>query len=362
MAANGARGSDLMISVVTVTALIAALSSYLVAFAVCRYSTVLGFADLPNERSLHSRATPRGGGVGFALAVPILTAIALHTLHGGIAAPERALLVASAALALVGLSDDRYGLPVRLRFGVQLVAAAAVVAAGGVMRDISLPGLRLIPLGGLAVPFTIAWLVGLTNIYNFMDGIDGIAAVQAIVAAVAIGVVAVHEGSEGLALAMAILAAGVAGFLPMNWAPARIFMGDVGSTFLGFTLAGWAAMPSHRVPLMIWVAALSPFLFDSIATLVRRLLRGERVYQAHRTHFYQRLAQQGWPHARTTILYGALAAASGSIAALSMSGGAAGLLWVAAAVPLAIPLIVARPVINRSTGSGSSQRPGREPR
>jgi UDP-N-acetylmuramyl pentapeptide phosphotransferase/UDP-N-acetylglucosamine-1-phosphate transferase len=138
-------------------------------------------------------------------------------------------------------------------------------------------------------------------------------------------------------------------------------MGDVGSTFLGFTLAGWAAMPSHRVPAIIWVATLSPFLFDSIATLVRRLLRGERVYLAHRTHFYQRLVQQGWPHARTTILYGAVATTSGLIAALSMSGGAAGLVWVAFAVPLAIPIIVGRPAINRSTGSGSSQRPGHEP-
>jgi UDP-N-acetylmuramyl pentapeptide phosphotransferase/UDP-N-acetylglucosamine-1-phosphate transferase len=117
-------------------------------------------------------------------------------------------------------------------------------------------------------------------------------------------------------------------------------MGDVGSTFLGFTLAGWAAMPSRGVSSLVWVAALSPFLFDSIVTFVRRLLLGERVYEAHRTHFYQRLVQLGWSHARTTILYGALAAASGCLAALSMSGGAAGIAWAALALPLSIPIIV----------------------
>jgi len=348
--------------VITVTALMAALSSYLVAFAAFRYSAAIGFADLPNQRSLHTRVTPRGGGLGFALAVPILTAIALHTIYGRIDAPERALLVASEAVAFVGLCDDRYGLPVSLRLGIQFVAAAAVVATGGVIREIAVPGLRVVALGGPAVPFTFAWLVGLTNIYNFMDGIDGIAAIQAIVAALVIGGVAVRVGSEGLALAMAILAAGVGGFLLLNWAPARIFMGDVGSTFLGFTLAGWAAVPSHRVPATVWIAALSPFLFDSIATLVRRLLRGERIYLPHRTHFYQRLVHRGWSHARTTTLYGALAAASGAIAALSIFGGSVGLMWVALAVPLAIPLIVGRSTINRSIGSGSSQTQGREPR
>jgi UDP-N-acetylmuramyl pentapeptide phosphotransferase/UDP-N-acetylglucosamine-1-phosphate transferase len=138
-------------------------------------------------------------------------------------------------------------------------------------------------------------------------------------------------------------------------------MGDVGSTFLGFTLAGWAAMPSQRVPGTIWIAALSPFLLDSIATLARRALGGERIYLAHRTHFYQRLVQQGWPHARTTILYGTLAAAAGSIAALSIARGAGLLLWAALAVPLSIPLIVSKSA-STEVRPGSSQTPGRESR
>jgi UDP-N-acetylmuramyl pentapeptide phosphotransferase/UDP-N-acetylglucosamine-1-phosphate transferase len=316
--------------------------SFLVAFVMVRYATVLGFSDVPNDRSLHTTSTPRAGGIGLALAVPILTALGLSTLDGGIPAPERTLLVASALLGLVGLADDRFNLPVGIRLGAQFAAAAAVVLAGGLARHVVLPGFGDVSLGALAVPVTIVWLVALTNIYNFMDGIDGMAAVQAIVAAAAIGVAAARAGSGALAEAMAILAAGAAGFLPLNWAPARVFMGDAGSTFLGFTLAGWAAMPLHGVPAIVWIAALSPFLFDSTVTLVRRLLLGERVYEAHRTHFYQRLVQQGWSHARTTILYGALAlaAASGCIAALSMSNGAGGVAWVALAVPLSIPIIV----------------------
>lgn len=332
----------------------AMMLSFLIARAMVRYAGVLGFADIPNDRSLHTRATPRAGGVGFALVVPVATAIGLHALPGGITSPEGVLLISSAGLGLVGLIDDRYGLTVGVRLGAQCVAAAAIVAAGGVIRDVGVPGVSDVALAAFAVPVTVVWLVAFTNIYNFMDGIDGLAAVQAIVAAAAIGVVAEHSGSVGLAFAMVILASGAAGFLALNWSPARIFMGDVGSTFVGFTLAGWAAMPSQGVPAVVWLAALSPFLFDSSVTLVRRLFRGERVYEAHRSHYYQRLVQQGWSHAQTTLLYGALAAFSSTIAAFSIRHGVGRLIWIALVPPMLIPLIVRLCVVTRSTGSESS--------
>jgi UDP-N-acetylmuramyl pentapeptide phosphotransferase/UDP-N-acetylglucosamine-1-phosphate transferase len=228
----------------------------------------------------------------------------------------------------------------------QVAAAAAVVGTGVVFRDIVLPGGAVIRLGPFAIPLTLLWLVFLTNIYNFMDGIDGLAATEAIVAAAVMAAIAVCLGHPDIALAMCVLAGGVAGFLVLNRPPARVFMGDVGSTFLGFTFAGWAVLSAARgpqpLPLVAWIAVLSPFLFDAVCTLARRLWRREKVYQAHRTHFYQRLVQGGWTHGRTTALYGLLAAAAGLLTLLHVCLRVLPmpLYGLTLMLPLAIPLIL----------------------
>jgi UDP-N-acetylmuramyl pentapeptide phosphotransferase/UDP-N-acetylglucosamine-1-phosphate transferase len=326
----------------------AAAVSFAAAELMRRTSHRVGFTDAPNERSSHTAPTPRAGGVGFAFAVPALAAVALSAGDATIDAPARTLLIASAALAAVGLADDRWGLPAGVRLIAQLGAAAALAIAGGVLREIGLPGLFTVALGPMAVPVTICWLVALTNIYNFMDGIDGIAATQAIVGAGSIAVMAICLGHVRLAAALLVLCAGVSGFLLLNLPPARVFMGDVGSTFLGFTMAGWSVLGTHLappVPLVAWIAVLAPFLFDSATTLIRRLWRGERIYEAHRTHMYQRLVADGWTHGRTTLLYGSLAAISSActIAACLTAGRTATTLWMVALLPpLAIPALVRR--------------------
>jgi UDP-N-acetylmuramyl pentapeptide phosphotransferase/UDP-N-acetylglucosamine-1-phosphate transferase len=327
----------------------AAAASFAGAELMRRLSHRLGFTDAPNERSSHSAPTPRAGGIGFALAVPPLTAAGLYALRGSLDAPEHALLVSALALALVGLADDRWRLPASIRFGAHAVAAAALIAAGGIVRDVWLPGAGVLHLGVLAVPLTAVWLVALTNIYNFMDGIDGLAAAQAVIAAAALAAIASRTGDTDLVVGMAVLAGGAAGFLVLNRPPASVFMGDTGSTFLGFMLAGWAVVPREPdagVPIVAWLAVLSPFLFDSTVTLLKRLSGGERIYEAHRTHFYQRLVQHGWSHARTLRLYAALAALSGGLAAWALAGtglsseARAALLSAGLAVPLCIPAIV----------------------
>jgi Fuc2NAc and GlcNAc transferase len=266
-----------------------------------RYSVVLGFTDVPNDRSLHTKSTPWAGGLGFALTVPALTAVAINVRSGGVQAPIAALLAATLGLALVGLADDRWNIPAALRLVAQTAAAAVVV---------SVVGIPLPHAVGMAV--AIVTIVAITNIYNFMDGIDGLAASQAVVAASAIAIVAARAGRTDVAVGMTMLAAGAAGFLGLNWPPARIFMGDVGSTFLGFSFGAWAlvAMTGARGRLtpLVWIAALFPFLFDGTYTLLRRVLRREPFYQAHRSHLYQRLVQAGWTHRKTTLLYATLAA------------------------------------------------------
>lgn len=335
-----------MILLAVVLSCLTAFLSFLAADAMRRHSARLGFTDLPNHRSSHTTSTPRAGGVGFALLVPVVTACGLVLAAGTVTPVEWTLLLSALGLALVGLLDDRWALPPSVRLLAQVIAAVAVVSAGGVIREIAVPGGAVVPLGLLAIPCTVLWLVALTNIYNFMDGIDGLAATQAIVAATLIATLAVCLGHPDLALAMAVLDGGVLGFLALNRPPARVFMGDVGSTFLGFIFAGWAVVSGgwsqQPVPLIAWVAVLSPFLFDASWTLLRRLWRRERIYEAHRTHFYQRLVARGWTHGWTTALYAMLAALAGLLTYFSVCFQvmAAPLQLLALALPLTIPLIL----------------------
>jgi len=159
------------------------------------------------------------------------------------------------------------------------------------------------------------WIVGLTNVYNFMDGIDGIAAVQGVVAGLVWAVAGVWLGSDVVLLFGLVLTGACFGFLLLNWAPAKIFMGDVGSAFLGFTFAVLPLLLIHELPRLgnVAYAGVVPgfavlvvwsFVGDGFLTLVRRILHGERVWQAHRSHLYQRLVQTGWSHARVSLLYG----------------------------------------------------------
>jgi Fuc2NAc and GlcNAc transferase len=190
------------------------------------------------------------------------------------------------------------------RLLVHIVAAGWAVAQLGPLQAAG-------PVGSLLAGIGVVWAI---NLYNFMDGIDGLAAIEAITAAGAAAVLLAAGGHIGLALAAGLVAASALGFLPWNWPPARIFMGDVGSGLLGY-LFGALALAGHNAGALSvagWLALLGVFVFDATATLLRRLVAGERVSTAHRLHAYQRLVQSGWPHRRVT--FGA-AAANGFLAA-----------------------------------------------
>jgi len=202
-----------------------------------------------------------------------------------------------------------------------LAAAWALYWLGG------LPSLRVgagaVELGPAGTVLAALGLVWFVNMYNFMDGIDGIAGSEAVTAGLAGGALLLALGSPGLATLSLLLAAASAGFLAWNWQPARIFMGDVGSGFLGFCFAA-LALASERagaLPLLGWVLLLGVFLFDATATLGRRVVRGEKWYDAHRSHAYQRAVQGGWRAAAVT----------GAVIAINLVLGA--LAWAAAAEP-----------------------------
>ena len=214
-----------------------------------------------------------------------------------------AILLGGVALALIGLADDRAGLSAFTRLVAQLGVVGLVVLRVGGFERVPLPALLEHHLGPLAAAATVLWVVAVVNFYNFLDGIDGLAALQAVVTGA--GVLLAGWDPFSALLAAALVGA-AAGFLPFNWSPASVFLGDIGSYFLGYTLAALPllAPPQLRSQAAVFVAvSLWLFLADATWTLVGRALRGERLYEAHREHLYQKLAQR-WGHVKVTTAIG----------------------------------------------------------
>jgi UDP-N-acetylmuramyl pentapeptide phosphotransferase/UDP-N-acetylglucosamine-1-phosphate transferase len=261
---------------------------------------------------------PRAGGLAFVVVAPVMGMLTFS--WSGVPVPPGAgrILIVGLVVAAFSLGDDRYGLPAWLKLAVHLLGAIVVVAGGIVLTHIALPGGWFVSTGWAAIPATVLWIVGLTNAYNFMDGIDGLAGGQAVVTLVTIAWLSDLRGDQATVLAAVMLGAGVLGFLVHNWPPARIFMGDVGSAFLGFTFAAWALLPARSasglaLPFLPWVAVMAPFLLDTATTLIWRIARGEPWHMAHRQHLYQKLVDRGWSHLVVTSLYLAVALGLGFV-------------------------------------------------
>lgn len=261
-------------------------------------------SDLPNERSLHTRATPRIGGLMLMLGV----------VAGGLVA--RAMLgwyVWTPMLGLVALSfvDDRQNLPARYRFLGHLLAASLLVIFG-------IPGTP----AWLCVIFVIA-VVWSINLYNFMDGADGLAGGMAVFGFGSLAWASAAHGDLALATFALCLAGAALGFLLFNFHPAKVFMGDAGSVPLGFCAAALGLLGYHRGlwSLLTPMVAFSPFAIDATVTLLKRTLRGEKPWQAHREHYYQRLVQLGAGHRNTALAEYAVMLAAGvsSIAIIGQS-------------------------------------------
>ncbi len=260
--------------------------------------------DRPNERSLHALPVPRSGGI----------AIAAGAAAGLAFAPQPPLpaFVLAAALAILSLADDALPLPTVLRLAAHLAAGAAFVTL--------LIGAREV-LPFLLLTLALGWYA---NLYNFMDGSDGLAGGMAVIGFGAYAWAAVEAGHAGLASAGAVLAAAALAFLLYNFHPARLFMGDVGSIPLGF-LAGALGLLGWRDgawPLWFPVLVFAPFVGDATLTLLRRIARRERVWQAHRDHYYQRLVRMRFGHRRTAWIEYAAMAACGAVALIARESSA----------------------------------------
>ena len=262
-------------------------------------------ADHPNERSLHSRAKPRIGGIAIVLAT-----LPVAAWFGG----SRLEMVWALALglSLVSFADDLRSLPISIRISAHVGASAIAVAA----LVPQFPHAHLLIAAALAL--ALAWM---TNLYNFMDGSDGLAGGMAVIGFGAYAIAAAQSGATNVALASLAIASGAAAFLVFNFPPARLFMGDAGSIPLGF-LAGVLGM--HGAVAEIWpswfpLLVFSPFIVDASVTLARRALAGEAFWRAHRSHSYQRLVLEGWSPRRLALCaYALMIAASASAIATCM--------------------------------------------
>jgi Fuc2NAc and GlcNAc transferase len=262
------------------------------------YALKKNLLDRPNQRSSHSTPTPRGGGIVF----PILWLLYLAALYFlGRVNLQYLLIFAPAVLliSLVSFLDDRYSLPAALRFSIQLLAAILSLAFIGGFPVIQI-GTWFLHWGIFGAIFAVLALVWSTNLYNFMDGIDGIAAIEALFVFGVGGYFIWQAGGHAFANLIWVMAAIIVGFFFWNRPPAKIFMGDVGSALLGFLviLFGLIGEINYKVPLLLWVILYGVFWFDATVTLVRRILHGEKWYQAHRLHAYQRLQLMQWSHAK----------------------------------------------------------------
>lgn len=275
--------------------LLSLLVAWLSARAAIAYAHRRGMLDQPGQRRSHHIPTPRGGGIGIVLAMLVCLPGAL--LDSFVPWPTDVVAGLVAALLLVALAgwwDDHRSLPILPRFGAQLLAVllfAAALCAGG----LAWWWLPVLLLAG-------AWSI---NLHNFMDGIDGLLAQQAIFAGIGLALLARGASQPALALACACLAAASLGFWCLNRAPARIFMGDVGSGSVGLLIFAFTAMLWRVDARLLWPALIlcSAFVADASLTLLTRFARGRRWYTAHREHLYQWLVRCGLTHARGGMIY-----------------------------------------------------------
>jgi len=250
--------------------------------------------DIPNERSSHLTPTPRGGGI--AIVIAWYTGITILFLTGNLDRDLFLALMSGIALAAISLADDIISLKPVIRLLAQLVTALVAYYFLGGINSVVLFSNIIIP-DVVAYPLAIIGITWFINLYNFLDGIDGYASIEAIMMGIFFFLL---TGS----LPGAVLTASVAGFLIWNWPKAKIFMGDVGSTQLGFILIilGIWFHNEQKLSILWWLVLTIPFWFDATLTLLRRLKNREKISEAHKKHIYQRLHQSGFSHLKVDIL------------------------------------------------------------
>lgn len=280
--------------------------------------------DMPNPRSSHTLPVPKSGGIAI-VATFVIGSVSIYFVADVARIDDRyfwGYVISAVLLAIVSFVDDIMQKTFLAKIFTQVLCVSIVLASGAIITKLAIPYWGEVPLGGLGYLLTFLWILGLTNAYNFMDGLDGLAAGVAVIAAGFLCAIALQQNSVFVYMSSYVLLAGAAGFLVFNFPPARIFMGDIGSAFLGFTFATLAVIGSSvdlgRLSFYIVPMLLFHFIFDTFFTFCRRLARGEKIHLAHRTHLYQLLNRIGYSHKAVSLFHYAVAAAQGFAAFVSV--------------------------------------------
>ena len=330
------------------------LCSATLTYVMAHYVRVM---DLPNERSSHSRPVPKSGGIAF-VSTFVIGSVIIFFVAEIARIDDRyfwGYVISAVLLAVVSFIDDVTQKTFVVKVLTQMLCVAVVLSSGVILRKLAITYWGEVDLGGLGYVLTFLWILGLTNAYNFMDGLDGLAAGVAVIAAAFLCAIAFQQKSVFVYMSSYVLMAGAAGFLVFNFPPARIFMGDIGSAFLGFTFATLAVIGSSldlgRLSFYIVPMLLFHFIFDTFFTFTRRLVRGEPVHLAHRTHLYQLLNRLGYSHRAVSLFHYALSVAQGVAAFISIDLPAESRLLVF--IPfLAFEILYARWVLARAANTG----------
>jgi UDP-N-acetylmuramyl pentapeptide phosphotransferase/UDP-N-acetylglucosamine-1-phosphate transferase len=267
--------------------------SFLLTWLVKNFALKKKMFDIPNQRSSHQVPTPHSGGI--AIVLTWYTGITVLYLAGIIQKDLWMALLCGILLAIVSLIDDLMGLKPLLRLIVQFITAIAAFCFLGGLRKLIMPGID-INYDYVVYPLAIIGMVWFINLFNFMDGIDGFASVEAILVCSVLFILTWN-------MSALLLIACISGFLYWNWPPAKIFMGDVGSTQLGFILVvmGIYFHNDFEFSILNWIMLTSPFWFDATLTLYRRWRNGEKLSEGHRKHAYQRIVQAGFSHQKANM-------------------------------------------------------------
>ncbi len=275
--------------------------SVLLTFFVRKYAISRSIMDHPDERTSHDISTPRGGGAAFYILWLLFFPVAL--LNGWLSWQLALTLVpGSIAIGAIGIFDDHYKIRTSVRFLVHISSAIFTVWAGSGFPSMLINGAEVYlgAFGFIFVVLSIAWSI---NLFNFLDGIDTYASMEGIMVLTSGGFFFLLAGGYDEALLIFFIVASVTGFLVWNIPPAKIFMGDCGSGFLGFIIAVFAYLGEikYGIPVVLWIITYSVFWFDALVTLIRRFRVGEEWYRPHKKHAYQRLYQSGWGHGRISF-------------------------------------------------------------
>jgi UDP-GlcNAc:undecaprenyl-phosphate GlcNAc-1-phosphate transferase len=295
--------------------------SYILTPFVKRLAWKAGAVDIPkDERRVHTKPIPRIGGLAIYIAFIVTVLITMPVTDN-----IKGVIIGGTLITILGVLDDIYNLPAKIKLLGQVAAAGILVYFGIKVEWVTNPLGDMVYLGKLSIPITIFWIVGVTNTLNFIDGLDGLAAGIASIASFTLMLVALNEGLGPVVILTAALAGGAVGFLPFNFNPAKIFMGDTGAMFLGYVLAAISVMGAIKsataIALAVPILALGLPIFDTAFAILRRAINGYPVMKADKDHLHHRLLAIGLTQRQTVLIMYSISAALGmSAIALSEMG------------------------------------------